>query len=375
MLILSAVLAIFVYGMIVAMLGTILPDLSQRFNLTPKQNGSIALAQAIGLIIASVMVGPLMDIHGKKTGLVLGLAIITVVVFVLPKSRGFNQIATYLFMVGLGGGIILTGANALVSDVSSDRRATALTLLSVFFGLGGLATPFVSANLLGHNSVRLCRLVAILSAVTLLVNVMSPIPPPAGRSSFHWSDVQALIGSGSLWLLGCFLFLYVSVEMGVWNWLARHLIAQGVPETRALNILSLGFALGLLLGRVAVSPVLMSVPAPAVTLAASALMAITMYLMLQTSNPAVAWVVVFCVGVAMAPVFPATLAIVGDMFPRRSATAMGMVITFGFIGLAVSSRIIGAIAGHDPKRLKKALLLLPASSVIMIVINLALIVR
>jgi hypothetical protein len=50
--------------------------------------------------------------------------------------------------------------------------------------------------------------------------------------------------------------------VGVWNWLAQHLIAQGIPESRALNILSLGFALGLLIGRVAVSRILISVPAP-----------------------------------------------------------------------------------------------------------------
>jgi fucose permease len=48
MLILAAILAIFVYGMIAAMLGTILPDLSARFNLSPQQNGTIALMQAIG---------------------------------------------------------------------------------------------------------------------------------------------------------------------------------------------------------------------------------------------------------------------------------------------------------------------------------------
>ena len=35
MLIFAAILAIFVYGMIAAMLGTILPDLSDRFRLTP----------------------------------------------------------------------------------------------------------------------------------------------------------------------------------------------------------------------------------------------------------------------------------------------------------------------------------------------------
>ena len=41
MLIFAAILAIFVYGMIAAMLGTILPDLSDRFHLTPTQNLSL----------------------------------------------------------------------------------------------------------------------------------------------------------------------------------------------------------------------------------------------------------------------------------------------------------------------------------------------
>ena len=88
MLILAAVLAIFVYGMIAAMFGTILPDLSSRFKLTPKQNGAIAFAQALGLIIASVSVRPVIDNEGKKVGLVLGLALITLALFLLPRSNG-----------------------------------------------------------------------------------------------------------------------------------------------------------------------------------------------------------------------------------------------------------------------------------------------
>lgn len=372
MLIVAAILAIFVYGMIAAMLGTILPDLSDRFHLTPQQNGTIAFCQALGLIIASVGVGPLIDNEGKKVGLVLGLALITIALFLLPKSKGFGQIALFLFLLGLGGGIIVTGANALVSDISEARRATTLNLLNLFFGLGGLATPFISANLLSRNSVRLCYLVAILTAVTLAVHIVAPIPPPTGERSFVFSQAGSVLGAPTLWLLSFFLFLYVACEVGVWNWLPRHLIAQGIPESKALNILSLGFALGLLIGRVAVSPVLISVPARQVTLASAILMVITTYLMLTTSKPTTAWILVFLAGVAMAPVFPTTLAVVGDTFRTATATAMGIVITFGWIGLAVSSRIIGAIAGGDPKRLKKALLVLPAASVVMIVINVAL---
>ena len=53
-----------------------------------------------------------------------------------------------------------------------------------------------------------------------------------------------------------------------------------------------------------------------------------------------------------------------------TGTAIGFVITCGWIGLAVSSRLIGAIAGTDPKRLRYALLVIPASAVLMIGLNL-----
>src|SRR5262249_887993 len=100
----------------------------------------------------------------------------------------------------------------------------------------------------------------------------------------------------------------------LWNWLTQHLIAQGIPEGRVLKVLSLGFALGILIGHIAASPVLISVRPKTVTMAAAIAMALTTWL----------------------------------------------AITCGWIGLAVSSRLIGAIAGGDPKRLKKALLVSPA---------------
>jgi fucose permease len=372
-LIFAAILAIFVYGMIAAMLGTILPDLSDRFHLTPAQNGTIAFMQALGLMIASVGVGPLLDNEGDKIGLILGLVLIAIALFALPRSPGFRSIVLLLFLLGLGGGIVVTGANALVSGVTPEHRATALNLVNLFFGLGGLTTPFISANLFKRNWVRLCYTVASLTVITLVIQVIAKMPAPTGAGGFVLSQAGPVLGRPLLFLLGAFLFLYVSCEVGVWNWLPRHLIAQGSPESKALNILSLGFALGLLVGRVAVSPILIQVPAVTVTLAASIAMAVTTFLMLRTNKPGAAAVLVFIAGLAMAPVFPTTLAVVGNAFPRMSGTAIGFVITCGWAGLAVSSRLIGAIAGGDPLRLKKALLLIPGSAVLMIVLNLAII--
>jgi hypothetical protein len=48
------------------------------------------------------------------------------------------------------------------------------------------------------------------------------------------------------------------------------------------------------------------------------------------------------------------------------------VITSGWIGLAVSSKIVGAVAGGDDKNLGTALLILPGFSLLMVLVNLAL---
>ncbi len=370
MLILAAILAIFVYGLIAAMLGTLLPELSVKFALTPGQNGHIALAQAIGLIIASVAVGPLIDLKGKKTGLLLGMGLIAASLFVVPNAPAAGLGPVFLAL-GLGGGIIVTAANALVSDISESRRASTLNLLNLFFGLGGLVTPFVGAYVLAGNTIALCYLVAVLAVLTFGLHAFTAMPRPTGERGFKMSEIGEVLGRPVLYLLALLLFMYVTCEVGVWNWLPAHLVAQGIPKSRALGILSLGFALGLLVGRVVVSPILIKISSPVVTLAASILMAGTTFAMLQTTSPSTAGILVFCAGLAMAPVFPTTLAMVGDAFPRMTATAMGVVITSGWIGLAVSSSIIGSIGGSDASRLKTALLIIPISSVMMVFITLA----
>lgn len=367
MLILAAILAIFVYGIIAAMLGTILPDFSKRFGLSPKQNGNIAMAQAIGLMIGSFFVGPLMDTQGKKVGLLLGLALIALALFGLRTAKGFGVVAGLMCVLGMGGGIVVTGANALAGDVKLDWLSTAgvFNLLNLFFGLGGLVTPLVAASLFKNNSAKLLMFAGSLAALTLAFHGITEMPAPSGQVAFQVSLVTDLLAQPALLMLALILFLYVAAEVGVWNWLARHLIAQGVPEGRALTILSLGFALGLLVGRVAISPVLSSVTPERVLLLSAVAMAVTTYLMLQSSNPTTAWVLVFLAGIAMAPVFPTTLAVVNTKFPNVAATATGIAVTAGWFGLVVSSPVIGSIAGEDPKALKRALLVLPACSIVM----------
>jgi fucose permease len=279
-----------------------------------------------------------------------------------------------MLLLGTGGGAIVVGANGLPPFIKIESLETAgvFNLLNLFFGLGGLITPLVAANLFKNNAARLLIFAASITALTFAFSGITGMPAPSGTVAFSPAQAGSLLGNVQLLLLALFLFLYVACEVGVWNWLARHLIAQGLPESRALTILSLGFALGLLLGRVAVSPVLSSVTPERVLLASAILMAVTTFLMLQSGSPTMAWALVFLGGIAMAPVFPTTLAVVSSRFAETAATATGIAVTAGWLGLVCSSPIIGGIAGDDPKRLKKALLLLPVASALMAVVMLGL---
>lgn len=367
MLILSAILGILVYGIVAATWGNLAPALG----FSDSQLGTIGFAQAMGLVVASISVGPLIDTKGKKSSLLLGLGLVSLSLWSLPSvGHDFTMVLLCLAVLGLGGGIIVTGTMALASDASQGRRASVMNLVNLFFGLGGLLTPFLTANLLGGNAVTMCYVAAAMSTITLAVNAFTPMPKPTGERGFKASEINKVLGRPALYLLALFLFLYVACEVGVWNWLVKYLIdVRKVDENSARNILSLGFALGLLVGRLVVSRILVNVSALSVTLGASFAMAATTFWMLQSSSPAAAWVAVFCAGLAMAPMFPTTLAIVGDAFPVMTATAMGLVITCGWIGLAVSSPIIGNVA--QSSSLQTALLLLPAFSVAMILVNLA----
>lgn len=367
MLILAAVLTILVYGSTAPMLGTLLPS----YQLTGDQSGVLGSVNALGMVVSSLTAGPVVDIRGQKVALVTGLALVALALFAAPNAGGYPGLLMVFFVLGLGGGTIVTGVNALASDVDEKRRGTVFNFLNLFFGLGGMVTPLVSGWLPGDT---LCYLVASLATLILVVNLFTKMPAPSGESAFKLSEAVSLLGKPVLMLFSLFLFLYVGCEVGVWNWLRSYLVspAIGLDEKTASKVVGLGFALGLLVGRIVVAPILIKVRGQTVTLIASLLMTATTYAILHTVTPARVAAVVFCAGLAMAPMFPTTLAMIGDAFLRGTASAMGIAITCGWLGIVASSPLIGWFAGPTKANLQIALLALPAASAMLVVVNLAL---
>jgi fucose permease len=362
------VLAIFAYGLMSPMLGVLLPT----YALNSGQQGNLALCNALGLMIASVSAGPLVDLRGKKIALVSGLMLVAGALLWMPNLSSYPALLAAYFTLGAGGGVVSTAANSLVGDMAADRRGRALNFLNLFFGLGGIVTTFLASYV--FKPLPLCYSVAAVAMIALLMNLLVkpalPIVKRAAEFGFDWNRIPKLVSSRILMLLSLLLFLYVACEVAVWIWLKAYLISIHFTPQTAGGIVSYGFAFGILAGRVGASRIPIRVPPRRVILVASLTIAMATFAMLHLYTQTGVTIAVFCAGLAMAPVFPTALAMVGDHFPRGSATALGIAITSGWLGLAVSSPVIGKLAAGST--LQQALLLLPGCALAMVLVTLVL---
>jgi fucose permease len=362
MLIFVSCLVIFVYGMLSSLLGTIIPGLGDSLHLTNAEIGYIGLAQGFGLAGMSVIAGAIMDRKGKKIGVTAGLCATIAGLLLLSHATNLVSVAAAMLILGCGGSIVIVGANAITSDVGDTRRAAALNFLNVFSGLGGLATPFIAGNFLGADPGRIAVFGIVATVVVLVVVLLTPMGKQQQSSEVKSGEGAWIFRSSALYLLSAVTLLYTACEFGIWNWLPKFLMASGMPSAIALNILSLGFACGLLCGRVAATTLLWRASPLTVTTVCSILMIATTYMVLHPMSQWMTGVTVFLTGVAMAPVFPTTIAIVGKLFKKQSATAIGFTVTCGFSGLMMSSPVIGWLSGPNPMGVRRGLLLLPVLS-------------
>jgi len=366
MLVVIAGIVIFIYGMLASMLGTIVPGLGSSLGLSTLQLSYLALAQGLGLAGTSVFAGALMDRSGKKLGILIGLIASVIGLGILSHAGSLTLGIAAMVLLGIGGSLVIVGANALVNDVSDTNKASALNILNLFVGLGGMATPWVAGNLLHSDPTMVAYAGICIALVALALTLFTAIPKP---QPVEKSAVNGGIFSvGALYILSAVTFLYTACEFAMWNWLPKFLIGNGIPSVSALNILSLGFAGGILVGRFIAASVLARLSPWIVTLVSTIAMSIITFAILHTTDKTTLYILVFAAGLAMAPVFPTTIAIVGRIFQQRSGTAIGFAITCGFSGLVVSSPIIGLLAGDTPEGIGRALLLIPVLSAVIALI-------
>jgi len=381
-----AFLGIFVYGLLAALPGSVLPTL-ERNQFLPNDSavGTFLLINAVGAVLAYMVSGPIIDRIGNKFALLFGsvLVIVSMVGFAVIVSK--VQAASALVLIfacslilGLGANAIVASGHALVAAVADTWRNSALNLLDICFGLGLASLPLVVQALQKRGGLELIFWsLGGLSLFLLLLILASRFPKPTDAHASAAGEAGSLFSNPSFLLLAAALFMYVGAEVSVGKWVVtfmerdpRILASQGIDSTRlagmspealtsffekdplgigvagyALGTLSL-FAVALLVGRLVSSVLLgvMRLNSFVLMTAGSLLTAVSLILAFTTSSSNMVRLGLIAAGFGMGPIFPTSVGLASFMNPKIAGTAMSSVMGVGFAGLLVIPPAVGYVS-------------------------------
>ena len=418
-----AFFGIFIYGLVSALPGSVLPTL-ERGHYLPGDSavGTFLLVNAVGALVAYLVSGPVIDRVGMKAalaggalGVIAALVGLALTVTRIAPSAAFGSILACSLLLGLGANAIVSSGHALVADIASGWRNAALNLLDICFGLGLAALPLAVQAVQARGGVGL--VFAGLSVVTALLAVaviFARFPRPAHPESFPLKEAGELFRTPSFWLLAAALFMYVGAEVSVGKWVVtflerdpRLLAAAGLDPARlgelartspdglsafferdpagvavatyALRTLSF-FAFALLAGRL-VSGLLLAVARVnsfVLLTLGSALTTLSLVLAFTADTPGgVRWSLVGA-GFGMGPIFPTSVGLASALVPRIAGTAISLVMAVGFAGLLLIPPAVGYIssaAGGPAGDVRAGLWAVVAASALMFLLHLVLTLR
>ncbi|OBZ13140.1 MDR family MFS transporter [Bacillus sp. FJAT-26390] len=101
--------------------------------------------------IATVLVGKLSDIYGRKPFLLVGIVLFIIGAFLCGTSSSIFQLITYRGIQGLGGGILMSATVTAVGDLFAPReRAKWTGIMMAIFGFSSVLGPTLGGFMVDH---------------------------------------------------------------------------------------------------------------------------------------------------------------------------------------------------------------------------------
>ncbi|MBZ5688751.1 MAG: MFS transporter [Acidobacteriia bacterium] len=334
LLFLSACAGILVFGIVLAILGTIfgLPAMRSRLQISLAQQGTLFLLLYLGIFVASLLVGPLIDHVGNKANLLASCLIVSLAMVLFAGAHGLATAGTAAILLGLGGGGLNTCTNVLVSDLFAEQRGPMLNLLGIFFGIGALGVPLLAASIEGHFTIKqLFFFCAVLATLCALWYAAISFPPAKTKHAFAWRELLEVAKYDGVLLLAFILFAESGNEACIAGWTSTYVDVTGYAPRTATLVLATYWA-ALMLSRLLATRVLRRVGKLQLVLSAALLALAGCALLLSAQSLILLVAGTALIGLSYGPIFPTTLAIAGDRYSQRAGTVFGLLFSIALIG-------------------------------------------
>jgi fucose permease len=346
--------AAFVFGMVLALLGSLKLSLSKRLHLGEGRIGVLLSAFNFALMPMMLLTGLLIDRYGVRWVLIGASCMTAVAVVSLGVNPTYRRAVVGVLLAGLGSAGLSTASIVLMPKAFYSMReaSAAQNLGNVFFALGALVTPVLTDLLLRTFEFRRC--VAVIATLCLVPALLASITDRAALelTPAH-ANLDRLFVDKALWLAAVVFFLYAPLEAAVNVWTTTYLTDLGQSERKAAWVLT-GFWAAFLASRLVAALALHHWPGLGrgwdfVLLVLPALLvAVVLGNLAGTASGAAAGRGTLLLGFLLGPIFPT---LVGALFQRLNdekvygfGTAYGALFAVGSLGSLVLAPLIGARA-------------------------------
>lgn len=341
----GACLGMLIFGIVMITLGSTLPDLRERYRISELQAGSMFSLLPLGILTGSFLFGPVADRYGYKGLLIANSFFILLGLEGIAYSSDYLLLMAFVFLIGLGGGVLNGATNALVADISEQTKAARLGLLGVFYGIGALSMPTI-LNLL-KGSFRADQIMSWVGWSILLVMAFYAwilFPKPKQAQGFSFNQAVQLVRSRPLLLAGFFLFFASGSEGLANNWLASYLENQhALSREQSLFSLSL-LVLSLTIGRLVLGRILIKHSSQKVLFISLLMQFVAVGILFFGQGYAWLLGATCLLGLGFAAAFPVILGFIAELFAQWSGTAFSIALVIALTGNMLINYFMGYLS-------------------------------
>lgn len=337
----AACVGIMLFGVSMIIVGAMLPRL--RLD-SPAEAASLVTLLPVGILVGSLVFGPVCDRYGYRWLLVGACASVLAGVYGLAAMLPLWAMRLCVLLIGIGGGVLNGETNAIVADIYDGRkRDSMLSLLGAFYGIGAIGIPLLMGLL--EQYIHFSAIIAMLAtAFALCVAVCAFIrfPRPLQPQSFPMGQAVKMLGNRTLLLFGLVLFFESGIEGATNNWTTTYLAnATSLSPSVAVQGLTVMVA-ALTVARLCLAWALRRFRPDRVLLSCFAVLACGFVLLGMARGAAAVMVAMAMVGVGTAATFPVVLSYVGRQFPALIGTAFGVALTISLVGNTLINVCLGS---------------------------------
>ena len=338
------------FGMLLFGIGLITPgsiasDLKEKFELNDKMIGGVFSILPAGILLGSLLFGPICDRSGYKTILILACLGMTIGFEGIALVSSLNALKLSVLIFGLSAGIINGATNALVSDISDKSKGANLSLLGVFFGIGALGMPFLLALLMEiFTDFQIVMAMGGLTLATAVFYSRIKFPPSKKELGFPLKKAKTLFKESYLYLIAFYLFFQGGLESILNNWTTIYLTSYHFSlEKNALFALTL-YVAGMIAMRLLIGSVFRRMGFFKLMIVSFLLILSGVLLVHLGSSFNFSVAGLIFLGIGLAAGFPIMLGLAGEKYSAQSGTAFSIIFTIALFGNIFINKLMGFVA-------------------------------